>query len=145
MKTMLQDDTYADHFGALLSLFVRNYWMRLWVVQEVAFANKVLILCGGRQIYYSSLLEFLEALKAPELDTDDIAKIQWARLCRLVLPTCGPALLLVQDLQGAANTRIRLHSFCVRTTPSANCVETRETKFTAFTAFSIPSYGNRSE
>jgi hypothetical protein len=29
MKMILQDDTYGDHCGALVSLFFRSYWMRL--------------------------------------------------------------------------------------------------------------------
>jgi hypothetical protein len=52
-----------------------------------------LILCGGRHIYYSSLVEFIEALKAPELE-EDIAKTKWARPFRLVLSTYGPAIIL---------------------------------------------------
>ncbi|MCJ1454173.1 hypothetical protein MMC28_004524 [Mycoblastus sanguinarius] len=41
---------YEERVSALLEVFTRNYWSRLWVAQELLLAPKVMIICGRRQM-----------------------------------------------------------------------------------------------
>lgn len=41
--------------GALLTLFHRSYWRRLWVVQETLYAPDLDVLCGSQRFPWSTL------------------------------------------------------------------------------------------
>ena len=45
------------------SLFEKPYWNRVWIVQEVLLAKKLVILCGARRIELDTLLQFIERSK----------------------------------------------------------------------------------
>jgi hypothetical protein len=40
----------AREWRALCKLFEREYWSRIWVIQEVVLARKVVLYCGNRQL-----------------------------------------------------------------------------------------------
>src|SRR5207248_7213947 len=40
-------------FAAIVSLFERDYWKRLWVVQEVFNARNIVVYCGERTVPWS--------------------------------------------------------------------------------------------
>lgn len=46
-------------FETLFSLYARSYWKRLWIVQEIALASKVLVLCGENSTDLSNILKSL--------------------------------------------------------------------------------------
>ncbi|KAH6663897.1 heterokaryon incompatibility protein-domain-containing protein [Halenospora varia] len=41
---------FESDFQALISFFSREYWKRRWIIQEIAAASKVQILCGSERI-----------------------------------------------------------------------------------------------
>lgn len=47
---------------ALQHLFVRQYWYRVWVVQEIAMSKKVEIFCGLNQLSWDSVLNATELM-----------------------------------------------------------------------------------
>ncbi|PMD19501.1 hypothetical protein NA56DRAFT_647209 [Hyaloscypha hepaticicola] len=44
-----KDKKFACHFRALLSLIIRPWFSRLWIVQEVVLSTSKIILCGNHQ------------------------------------------------------------------------------------------------
>ncbi|KAI9644909.1 hypothetical protein NHQ30_006943 [Ciborinia camelliae] len=38
------------------SIFRRDYWSRLWILQEVFMANNILVLCGSKSIFWRDLV-----------------------------------------------------------------------------------------
>ncbi|KAH7345823.1 heterokaryon incompatibility protein [Pyrenochaeta sp. MPI-SDFR-AT-0127] len=74
--------TYADTrflriaSAAFSSFCSRKYWTRLWILQEFAVAQDVILMCGGSIITYTELREFLVFLNNmpqpwPEVDGMD--------------------------------------------------------------------------
>lgn len=49
MAKIIMDRSSKEHFGALHDLFHRDYWSRIWVVQEVASGNVVRVFCGDEE------------------------------------------------------------------------------------------------
>jgi hypothetical protein len=49
-------------WGPLFSFIDRDYWQRLWVVQELVHAKQAQVICGPYTILYSSLVQFFEIL-----------------------------------------------------------------------------------
>lgn len=45
------------------SIFDKPYWNRLWIIQEVVLAQKLVILCGSHRIELGTLLQFIERSK----------------------------------------------------------------------------------
>ncbi|KAK0750164.1 heterokaryon incompatibility protein-domain-containing protein [Schizothecium vesticola] len=45
----------GGRFGAVVDLFERDYWRRLWVIQEVMNARSVTIYCGATKMRWSTL------------------------------------------------------------------------------------------
>lgn len=45
---------------ALQDLLIRDYWYRVWVVQEIAMSKKVSIFCGRRELSWNSVLNATE-------------------------------------------------------------------------------------
>ncbi len=41
---------------ALTCFFARTYWYRVWVIQEVVWAEDVIIMCGAREMSWKSVL-----------------------------------------------------------------------------------------
>ena len=49
---------------ALMSLFQRRYWTRMWIVQEVMLARKIWVLCGSKRIKWEELETLFSELRA---------------------------------------------------------------------------------
>ena len=47
---IIRDSAYHPHRQALVCLFERDYWSRLWVVQEVHNAKKIRVYCGSASL-----------------------------------------------------------------------------------------------
>lgn len=54
-RAIIQSDHWRSHFEALAELFSRDYWTRLWIVQEVCNGQRVDVYCGPSKL---SLHEF---------------------------------------------------------------------------------------
>lgn len=54
---------HADLITALLKLFKRAYWSRIWVVQELTSASRVLFICGSRTVTEVCLNHALRLLR----------------------------------------------------------------------------------
>jgi hypothetical protein len=56
--------------SAILNLFSRKYWKRVWIIQEILLAQNITVLCGSKEIPWSCI-EFLSA----ELDEIEESRI----------------------------------------------------------------------
>ncbi|TGJ76814.1 hypothetical protein E0Z10_g10824 [Xylaria hypoxylon] len=50
IEDVIGSKKWQPHFTALVTLFERDYWSRLWVVQEVLNAKRVEVYCGASQL-----------------------------------------------------------------------------------------------
>lgn len=50
----LERDEFLRKMMSLVHLFSRPWWRRMWIIQEVALAPHVLLVCGSRQIPWST-------------------------------------------------------------------------------------------
>jgi len=48
---------------ALIKLFGRNYWMRAWIIQEIAFAKRLVLYCGSDYIVWEDMISACTALQ----------------------------------------------------------------------------------
>ncbi|KAG4428036.1 hypothetical protein IFR05_016482 [Cadophora sp. M221] len=59
---------WTEHQGkALLALCERNYWRRIWIVQEVIHARHIIICCGQKSLPWQCLENIYHKLKTIEL------------------------------------------------------------------------------
>ncbi|KAK1764246.1 hypothetical protein QBC33DRAFT_547582, partial [Phialemonium atrogriseum] len=70
MRGMLRENA-GRLFNPLRGLLVREYWRRLWVVQEIVHAKRVRLMCGSTSIVMGSLVRFLNAIFWATFDTPD--------------------------------------------------------------------------
>jgi hypothetical protein len=52
---------YTRHVIALKQLYLRDYWTRVWIVQEISSARSVILRCGQFSIAWSTMIRFGEA------------------------------------------------------------------------------------
>jgi hypothetical protein len=78
-----------NFFDILMELLTREYWTRLWIVQEIAYAREVIICCGSAQMPYINLVKMLKAFKRHEMDAT-MALSYIGRIVRLYLGAIGP-------------------------------------------------------
>ncbi|RYP62885.1 hypothetical protein DL771_009534 [Monosporascus sp. 5C6A] len=64
MKSLAEDESIRHQFAALVALFERDYFGRLWVVQEVLNAKSVTVYCGNNSLAWSV---YVDASKAFQL------------------------------------------------------------------------------
>ena len=50
---------------AIKSLCYREYWTRLWIIQEILLATEILICCGDETVSWSALASFFALLTKP--------------------------------------------------------------------------------
>ncbi|KAF7510864.1 hypothetical protein GJ744_005694 [Endocarpon pusillum] len=60
---MILDPTYASTWIALQELLWRDYWQRMWVIQEIAQATEVVLYCGEKSIPWLAVVEALSMLE----------------------------------------------------------------------------------
>ncbi|KAF2110640.1 heterokaryon incompatibility protein-domain-containing protein [Lophiotrema nucula] len=53
IKGLIANEHKRQHFAAIVSLFERDYWKRLWIVQGVFNAREILVYCGERTVPWS--------------------------------------------------------------------------------------------
>jgi hypothetical protein len=53
IKGLISNKDMRQDFAAVVSLFERDYWKRLWVVQEVFNAQNIVVYCGERTVPWS--------------------------------------------------------------------------------------------
>ncbi len=46
---------YEGHWTALLKLYQRSYWNRVWIIQEIVFAQNILVFCGSRHTTWENV------------------------------------------------------------------------------------------
>ncbi|TGO61471.1 hypothetical protein BCON_0027g00600 [Botryotinia convoluta] len=63
---MLHDPSTQDHLMALVTLFRRQYWWRIWVIQEVACAKEAIVLCRDESIPIKELCDTCDILEREE-------------------------------------------------------------------------------
>lgn len=54
--------------AALLKLFSRPYWKRVWVVQEILLARNVIIMCGAKFLDWSSISLILASMRERRIE-----------------------------------------------------------------------------
>ncbi|KAI1084338.1 heterokaryon incompatibility protein-domain-containing protein [Whalleya microplaca] len=66
MRDLIASKEWEPHFTALVALFKRDYWRRLWVVQEVLNAKSVTVYCGGKSLSWKAYINASRAFKRHE-------------------------------------------------------------------------------
>ena len=71
----LSSDLYSQvEVQSVLSLLDREYWKRVWIIQEVFRARKILIFCGHERLPWKDLAKFFRQVKKlPDSDLHQIA------------------------------------------------------------------------
>jgi hypothetical protein len=93
IPSIIRDPLNAEAFDALVVLFRRQYWWRIWVVQEVSCAKDCTAYCGPDSISWSELENVCDVLKEHE---DQLQDIYYSRLSYIrTLTHGGPKSLLV--------------------------------------------------
>lgn len=57
--------SYGNKWGDLGSFFDRDYWIRLWIVQEILLANIAIILCGNAVCSWYDVCQDQSRLSSP--------------------------------------------------------------------------------
>lgn len=68
VKRIINSNSWEKHFDALVDLFERDYWRRLWVVQEVNNAPYGIVYCGNKRTPWSKFARVSEILGPFEND-----------------------------------------------------------------------------
>lgn len=66
MGHLITSRHWRNHFTALVNLFERDYWRRLWVVQEVLKARSAKVHCGTTSLPWETYTSASEAFKRHE-------------------------------------------------------------------------------
>jgi hypothetical protein len=72
VRTSLERPEDLWQWQALVHLFARPYWRRVWIRQEVAVATEVYVLCGDRTNKWTTLVMACEILYQHEVEFDSI-------------------------------------------------------------------------
>ena len=65
-SALVQDPARKEHLEALVVLFRRQYWWRIWVIQEVSCARDSIVYCGTDAITWRELNSVCDIFKAEE-------------------------------------------------------------------------------
>jgi hypothetical protein len=114
LKITFQSDT--TQWKALLSLFRRDYWSRMWIIQETAVATKLEIVCGSLRCKWEVALAAQSAwmnFKAMMLSREqqDIIDSMEGSVSLEVTPALLPT--LIQKNNGPMTLSINRHNFCL--------------------------------
>ena len=63
------DDERRKNWAAMVSLFSRPWWHRVWVRQEVALNTQIVVSCGGAACYFYMLVAAAKKMNALRLET----------------------------------------------------------------------------
>ncbi|RDW89729.1 hypothetical protein BP6252_01761 [Coleophoma cylindrospora] len=56
------DSRYKPEFIAIKNITARPYWKRMWIIQELFRARKILLQCGGDRLEWKTLVQVLRKL-----------------------------------------------------------------------------------
>lgn len=65
-QSRIESESHEPDFEALVNLFERDYWSRVWVVQEILNGKSVNVCCGKESITWQSLLDLVKLLEQHE-------------------------------------------------------------------------------
>lgn len=98
---IIQDPQNTNAFNALVILFRREYWWRIWVIQEVSCAKNCTIHCGEDSISWSELENVGDILRDYE---DQLQDMYYSRLSYIrTLSHGGPKSLLLSRYSPTAS------------------------------------------
>ncbi|KAG4433046.1 hypothetical protein IFR05_011464 [Cadophora sp. M221] len=63
VRRLVEDPKQKEVIEGLVSLFRRQYWWRIWVIQEVSSAKKATVYCGNHEISWTELDRVCDLLK----------------------------------------------------------------------------------
>ena len=66
VREMVLDESRRKELEALVVLFRRQYWWRIWVIQEVSVARSAVVYCGDEAISWHQLDNVCDILKAED-------------------------------------------------------------------------------
>lgn len=61
-----ENHEYNTHWTAILLLFRRPYWARVWIIQEIVASSKVLVRCGSRCAMWEDLVKAVLSVPTAE-------------------------------------------------------------------------------
>lgn len=101
VRRILKDEKNLENLYGLYSLFYRDYWWRVWVIQEVTLAKTITILCGSDSFLWSDLVAIQETLAAHHLRDIDIIAHDRPKLSflRVSIESRGPRAMFVSTGQ----------------------------------------------
>ncbi|RFU26865.1 hypothetical protein B7463_g9465, partial [Scytalidium lignicola] len=75
---------YDAHWASLFNLMHREYWRRLWIVQEIVSAREIIVYCGDDTMEWQSLVYITNLIESTieELGTDT----QWSAASQMSWP-----------------------------------------------------------
>lgn len=104
-RKILKDKKNLQSLHGLYSLFYRDYWWRVWVIQEVTLAKTITIFCGGDLFPWSDLVAIQETLATHHLqDIDIIAHgIPELSVLRVSIESRGPRAMFLSMGYGTSD------------------------------------------
>lgn len=72
VRSVVLDPENREKLEALVVLFRRQYWWRIWVIQEVACAKRAIVYVGGEEIPWVELDGVCEVLRGVEAELHSI-------------------------------------------------------------------------
>ena len=104
-RRILLDKKNLDSLYGLYSLFYREYWWRVWVIQEVTFAKMITILCGGDSFLWSDLVAIQETLVRHHLRDIDFIAHETPKLSflRVSIESRGPRAMFLSMEHGRSD------------------------------------------
>jgi hypothetical protein len=66
---VVSDDERRKNWAAMVALFARRWWRRVWVRQEVALNMKIVVSCGGSACYFHQLVKLAKMANLLGLQT----------------------------------------------------------------------------
>ncbi|KAI0429274.1 heterokaryon incompatibility protein-domain-containing protein [Xylaria sp. FL1042] len=68
VSDIIADKQWRPHFTAVVNLFERDFWSRLWIVQEILNAKSVYFYCGDSEVTWHVLQSVSAIFKRHEAD-----------------------------------------------------------------------------
>jgi hypothetical protein len=102
---ILKDQKNLESLYGLYSLFYRDYWWRVWVIQEVTLAKTITIFCGRDSFLWSDLVAVQETLATHHLRDIDMTAHNQPKLCflRVSIESRGPRAMFLPKRQETSN------------------------------------------
>ena len=114
VRSILKSSDAIPGLNSLTELFARDYWSRVWVVQEIHFARNITVHCGDRSMPWAQLIAVQNTLISKFLGTlDEVRQLSWPPTesskhiwnLRHVVEFRGPKSLLFDRSRSAGTSR----------------------------------------